>query len=100
MSGRKESYHDINRQGLLCQRRFDEMKEVETKVTPSRRTHRLRWGIGVLLGVGVLINYFDRINLSVAAPQLKHDFGLTDGELGWILMASSGPTRCCKFQPA
>ena len=45
---------------------------------------RLRWGIGVLLGVGVLINYFDRINLSVAAPQLKHDFGLSDGDLGWL----------------
>jgi MFS family permease len=45
---------------------------------------RLRWSIGVLLGVGVLINYFDRINLSVAAPQLKQEFGLTDGELGWL----------------
>lgn len=45
---------------------------------------KLRWSIGVLLGIGVLINYFDRINLSVAAPQLKHDFGLTDGELGWL----------------
>lgn len=51
---------------------------------PTERIPRLRWGIGVLLGVGVLINYFDRINLSVAAPQLKHDFGLTDGELGWL----------------
>ena len=51
---------------------------------PTGRIPRLRWGIGVLLGVGVLINYFDRINLSVAAPQLKHDFGLTDGELGWL----------------
>jgi ACS family D-galactonate transporter-like MFS transporter len=45
---------------------------------------RLRWGIGVLLGFGVLINYFDRINLSVAAPQLQQEFGLTDGELGWL----------------
>jgi ACS family D-galactonate transporter-like MFS transporter len=36
------------------------------------------------LGAGVLINYFDRINLSVAAPQLKHEFNLTDGELGWL----------------
>ena len=51
---------------------------------PVARIPRLRWGIGVLLGVGVLINYFDRINLSVAAPQLKHQFGLTDGELGWL----------------
>jgi sugar phosphate permease len=37
-----------------------------------------------LLGFGVLVNYFDRINLSVAAPQLKQEFGLTDGELGWL----------------
>jgi hypothetical protein len=27
----------------------------------------VRWGIGVLLGAGVLVNYFDRINLSVGA---------------------------------
>jgi sugar phosphate permease len=44
----------------------------------------VRWGIGVLLGAGVLINYFDRINLSVGAPQLQQEFGLTDGELGWL----------------
>ena len=51
---------------------------------PARRIPRLRWGIGMLLGCGVLVNYFDRINLSVAAPQLRHDFSLTDGELGWL----------------
>jgi len=54
------------------------------KPASSRGIPRLRWSIGVLLGVGVLINYFDRINLSVAAPQLKHEFGLSDGELGWL----------------
>ena len=58
--------------------------EGKTKAASPQRLPRLRWGIGLLLGVGVLINYFDRINLSVAAPQLKHDFGLTDGELGWL----------------
>jgi sugar phosphate permease len=45
---------------------------------------RVRWGIDVLLGAGVLVNYFDRINLSVGAPQLQQDFGLTDAELGWL----------------
>ena len=54
------------------------------KPASSRGIPRLRWSIGVLLGVGVPINYFDRINLSVAAPQLKHEFGLSDGELGWL----------------
>src|ERR1700681_4067725 len=50
----------------------------------AARVPRLRWGIGILLGAGVLINYFARINLSVAAPQLKQGFGLTDGDLGWL----------------
>src|ERR1700712_283074 len=55
-----------------------------TAMSPKVGVPRLRWGIGVLLGFGVLINYFDRINLSVAAPQLQQEFGLTDGELGWL----------------
>ena len=45
---------------------------------------KLRWGIGALLRVGVLINYFDRINRSVGAPLLQQEFGLIDGELGWL----------------
>src|SRR6202035_775604 len=48
------------------------------------RIPKVRWGIGVLLGAGVLVNYFDRINLSVGGPQLQQDFGLTDSELGWL----------------
>jgi len=53
--------------------------------TPPARIPKLRWAIGVLLGVGVLINYFDRISLSVAAPQLEREFGLTADHLGWLL---------------
>ena len=55
-----------------------------TAIHAAIRVPRVRWGIGVLLGAGVLINYFDRINLSVGAPQLQQEFGLTDGELGWL----------------
>ncbi len=43
--------------------------------------HR-RWWIGCLLGAGVLANYFDRINLSVAAPQLQQEFGLDAEQIG------------------
>jgi len=46
-----------------------------------------RWTIGVLLGVGILINYFDRINISVAAPQLQHEFNLSPEELGILFSA-------------
>jgi hypothetical protein len=34
--------------------------------------HR-RWGIALLLGASVLINYFDRISLSVAGPILREE---------------------------
>ena len=47
-------------------------------------THR-RWTIGVLLAAGVLVNYIDRISLSVAAPQLQHDFGLSPQAVGLSL---------------
>jgi MFS family permease len=41
----------------------------------------------MLFGVGVLINYFDRINLSVAGPQLEKDLGLNPTELGLLFSA-------------
>lgn len=47
----------------------------------------LRWRIGSLLGAGVLINYFDRISLSVAGPQLQQTLGLSQTELGLLLSA-------------
>ena len=48
---------------------------------------RLRWRIGALLGVGVLINYFDRISLSIAAPQLQQQFGLGPEDMGLLFSA-------------
>ena len=41
-----------------------------------------RWRIPVVLGVTVLINYFDRNNLSLALPRLAQDFGWSDREVG------------------
>ena len=58
--------------------------------TTTNMTTRIpgrRWIIGVLLGVGILINYFDRINISVAAPQLQKEFGLTPVEMGFLFSA-------------
>ena len=46
------------------------------------RVPRLRWRITALITAGVLINYFDRIGLSVAGPQLEHSFQLTPADLG------------------
>ncbi|HKT97629.1 MAG TPA: MFS transporter [Paraburkholderia sp.] len=44
-----------------------------------------------MLGIGVLINYFDRINLSVAAPQMKEAFNLSPGEMGLLFSAFFWP---------
>ncbi len=48
-----------------------------------------RNGIAVVLGAGVLVNYFDRVNLSVAHDALQSTFGLTDVVFGYLLSAYS-----------
>ena len=50
-----------------------------------------RWGIGFLLGSGILVSFLDRINLSVAAPQLQREFGLGPVELGVLFSAFYWP---------
>jgi sugar phosphate permease len=55
--------------------------------TSTKGIARRRWGIGALLGIGVLINYIDRIGLSVAAPQIQEQFALTPVELGLLFSA-------------
>ncbi len=55
---------------------------VSTSRVPGRR-----WTIGGLLGAGVLINYIDCINVSVAGPQLQHEFGLSPEQLGLLFSA-------------
>jgi MFS transporter, ACS family, D-galactonate transporter len=50
---------------------------------------RRRWGIAVLLGVSVLFNYFDRLALSVAGPQLTIDLHLDAFALGVLFSAFS-----------
>jgi len=48
---------------------------------------KFRWRIGALIGAGVLINYFDRVSLSVAAPQLQSSFGLSASDIGLLFSA-------------
>jgi len=48
-----------------------------------------RWRIAVLLGVGVLVNYFDRVNLSVSRDPLHAAFGLSTVGFGYLLSAYS-----------
>ena len=57
----------------------------------GQRIPNRRWAIGLLLGIGVLINYFDRINLSVAAPQMKEAFNLSPADMGLLFSAFFWP---------
>jgi MFS transporter, ACS family, D-galactonate transporter len=53
----------------------------------SKSVPRRRWLIAILLACGVLINYFDRVNLSVAKQALEKDFGIGNIGFGYLLSA-------------
>jgi ACS family D-galactonate transporter-like MFS transporter len=55
----------------------------------SASVPRRRWTIALLLGVGVLINYFDRINLSVSQESLHAAFGISTVMFGYLSSAYS-----------
>jgi MFS family permease len=55
----------------------------------NQRVPRRRWVIASLLGVGVLINYFDRVNVSVSQDALHASFGITTVQFGYLLSAYS-----------
>jgi MFS transporter, ACS family, D-galactonate transporter len=46
---------------------------------------RRRWRIATLLGIGVLVNYFDRVNISVAHDALHREFGISTVMFGYLL---------------
>jgi MFS transporter, ACS family, hexuronate transporter len=48
---------------------------------------RLRWFIGGLLFLSTVINYLDRQTLSVLAPRLKGEFGWSNGDFAWLVIA-------------
>src|SRR5271170_6528270 len=50
---------------------------------------RRRWRIALLLGLGVLVNFFDRINLSVSRDALLVSFGLSLVAFGYLSSAFS-----------
>lgn len=56
----------------------------ETGAAPRRR-----WVIACLLGLGVLVNYFDRVNLSVSKDALHSSFGISTVTFGYLLSAYS-----------
>src|SRR4051812_31138397 len=60
-------------------------------------TQKRRWRIAALLGAGVLVNYFDRVNLSVSYQALTAEFGLTTVAFGYLLSAYSWSYALCQI---
>ncbi len=56
-----------------------------------------RWSIGLLLGLGVLVNYFDRVNLSVSHDALVQSFGITPAVFGQLSAAYSWTYAACQL---
>src|SRR5271170_2833979 len=53
----------------------------------SEHIHRRRWAIACLLGFGVLVSYFDRVNLSVSKDALDAAFGISAVTFGYLSSA-------------
>lgn len=47
----------------------------------------LRWWIIGLITLGTILNYLARSTLSVAAPTLKSEFGMTTQQYSWVVLA-------------
>lgn len=56
-----------------------------------------RWAIGVLLGLGVLVNYFDRVNLSVSHDALVSVFSISPTAFGQLSAAYSWTYAACQL---
>lgn len=53
----------------------------------KRRAGQLRWWIIGLVTLGTILNYLARSTLSVAAPTLKNEFGMTTEQYSWVVLA-------------
>src|SRR5205085_2673364 len=60
------------------------MTEAQPQISPHISIPRRRWGIALLLGLGVLVNYFDRVNLSVSRDALQASFGISAVMFGYL----------------
>src|SRR5207302_5350842 len=56
-----------------------------------------RWRIAWLLGFGVLVNYFDRVNLSVSHAALVTTFGISTVTFGYLSGAYNWTYAVCQI---
>ena len=61
----------------------------ELNGTENGGVPRRRWAIAWLLSLGVLVNYLDRVNISVSKDALRDSFGISTVMFGYLLSAYS-----------
>ena len=70
---------------------LDAQRTEATATAPGFKLRGLRWWIISLIFLATLINYIDRLTISVLAPVITRDLGLTNTEFGgiitWFLLA-------------
>ena len=65
--------------------------------TPARANVRARWNVAFLLGLGVLINFFDRVNLSVAHDAMRSTFRIDEVAFGYLAGAYNWTYAACQL---
>lgn len=68
----------------------DDITPLEGQFSAARMTKprgKARWNIALLMGFGILINYIDRLSISVTQTPLSQEFGLTATEFGILSSA-------------
>ena len=68
------------------------MRSSSQNAVPGRR-----WRIAWLLGLGVLVNYFDRVNLSVSYAALNTTFGISAVTFGYLSGAYNWTYAMCQL---
>ncbi len=64
---------------------------------PHSGLPRRRWRIAWLLGIGVLVNFFDRVNLSVSHDSLIAAFGISDVVFGYLSSSYNWTYALCQL---
>ena len=69
----------------------------DSDIQVTTRPPMRRWRIAWLLGLGVLVNYFDRVNLSVSQASLFTAFGISNITFGYLSGAYNWTYALCQL---
>jgi len=95
---RQSDLQPIATQSIATRRRLSDQSSSSSR-NPPRRDHipRRRWRIAWLLGIGVLVNFFDRVNLSVSHDSLIAAFGISDVVFGYLSSSYNWTYALCQL---